>query len=100
MKCVPFFLCVGIGLNVMLSALVPSWREKGWTHWKMYNDCDGDYNPNSWWIALGFAKPRKPVAEGDFDEKTALWLYSCLGTLLILIGLAGIIWFAYLSPGD
>jgi hypothetical protein len=98
-KCVPFFVFVMMGLNVLLSALVPSWREKGWTHWKFYDDERGD-NSGSWLVALGFAKVRKPVAERDFSEKTALWLHSCLGALLVLIGTVGIIWIAYLRPGE
>jgi hypothetical protein len=52
------------------------------------------------WVALGFARPRKPLKEGDFNEKTAIRLYSWLGVLLVLIGLVGITWIAYLNLGN
>ncbi len=100
MKCLPCAAFVGFGLYFLLTALVPSWREKGWNHWKIYNSNDPDSDPNSWWVRLGFGKPQKPTKEGDFDEKTAVRLYSCIGALLVLGGMAGIIWIAYLNPGN
>ncbi|HEX9255664.1 MAG TPA: hypothetical protein VF938_08955 [Candidatus Angelobacter sp.] len=95
-KCLPCFVLVGMGLYFLLTALVPSWREEGWKHWKIYS---GSYNsPNSWLVSLGFAKASKPIKEGD--EKTAIRLYCVFGSLLMLIGIGAIVWIAYLSPGD
>jgi hypothetical protein len=91
LKCTPFFAAVGTGLYVLLSGILPSWRDKDWTHWKIY-DTDEPVTKDSWLVSLGWAKPAKPVAEGEFAPKTAIRFYSGLGTFLILIGLAGIVW--------
>jgi hypothetical protein len=88
-KCLPCFGFVGFGLNLLLTALVPSWREKGWTHWKFYNT-DEPRRPNSWLVQLGFAKPTKPIAEGNFSEKSAVLFYCGLGVLFLVIGLGGL----------
>jgi hypothetical protein len=91
LECLPCFAFVGIGLYLLLTALVPSWREKGWNHWNIYNLNIPGFDPNSWLVALGFAKPWKPLKEGDFNEKTAVRLCLCVGAFLVLIGLAAII---------
>jgi hypothetical protein len=91
LKCVLFFAAVGIGLHILLTGLLPSWRDKDWKRWKVY-DTDEPVREDSWSVALGWAKPTKPVAEGEFEPKTAIRLYCGLGTFLILIGLAGIVW--------
>ena len=87
--CTPFLVFAGIGLYIVGTGLFPSWREKGWRHWKVYA---GDDDDQSVWVALGWAKPAKPVAEGDYDEKTAARVYIFLGLFLLSIGLAGITW--------
>ncbi len=88
-ECLPCLVFVGIGLNFLLTAMVPSWREKGWNHWKYYGDAEGD-NSRAWLVQLGFVKLRKPLAEGDFEPQKAIWLYSAIGGLFTLIGLGGI----------
>jgi hypothetical protein len=96
-RCLPFFGFVGYGLYFLLAALIPSWREPGWRHWKIYA---GEDNSRSLLVQLGFQKVNKPIKEGDFSERTAVRLFFFLGSLLMLLGAAGIVWFAYLSPGD
>ena len=97
--CLPCFGFVGFGLYLFLTAFVPSWREKGWNHWKLFNHQQASSyqstNPNSWLVQLGFAKVRKPIAEGDFDEKSAVLLYCILGTLCLIIGVSGIVLIVY-----
>lgn len=91
-KCLPFLALLGMGLYVLFIALFPSWREKGWKHWRVFDGCDDTNDPNSWWVAVGLVKPRKPLKEGDWDEKTAIWFYSCLGAVLSLIAITGLVW--------
>jgi hypothetical protein len=77
----------------LLTGLLPSWRERGWRHWKIYDVTDDDvHSPNSLWVRLGWAKPAKPVAEGDYDEKTAISMYIVIGLAFLAFGLAGIFW--------
>ena len=59
-ECLPFFVLIGIGLNLLLTALIPSWREPGWRHWKMFA---GEDNSQSLFVQLGFEKANKPVKE-------------------------------------
>jgi hypothetical protein len=66
------------------------WREPGWNHWKVYNT---DTNPNSWLVQLGFAKAPKVVKEGDYSLHKAI----LIGIVLILSGIAGIIWIVHTS---
>ena len=96
LKCLPFFAFVGLGLNSLLIALVPSWREKGWTHWKRYGT-DQARDSRSLLVQLGFAKPAKPIGEGDFSEKEAVTLYLILGSFFVIIGLCGLCLIVYLS---
>jgi len=86
-----------MGLYLLLTALVPSWRDPGWRHWKVYS---GEDNSRSLFVQLGFEKANKPIKEGDFSAKTAVRIYFVLGSLLMLLGAAGIVWLAYLSPGE
>jgi hypothetical protein len=87
---------VGFGLYFLLTGLVPAWREKGWTHWKVYGT-DNPLDSNSLSVKLGFAKPTKPIAEGDFDEKSGALFYSVIGTFFLIIGLGGLVFIVYLS---
>jgi hypothetical protein len=98
-KCLPFFGCVGFGLYFLLIGLIPSWREKGWNHWKLYDTYPLNHpkNSSSWLVQLGFAKPTKPIAEGDFSEKQAVTLSLIFGTLFVLIGLGGLCLIVYLT---
>jgi hypothetical protein len=93
-KCLPCLGFVGFGFYFLLTAFVPAWREKGWSHWKLYNG----YQPRtskSWLMQLGFAKPAKPIAEGDFDEKSGVLFYSAIGVLFLIIGIGGIVVIVY-----
>jgi hypothetical protein len=96
-KCAPFFVFIGYGLYLLLTALVPSWREPGWRHWKIFV---GEDNSRSLLVQLGFQKANKPVKEGDFSEKTAIRLFTIVGSVFVLLGTAGIVWIAYLNPGN
>lgn len=97
LRCLPFFLFVGYGVYWLLTALFPSWREPGWRHWKVYAGSD---NSRSVMVQLGFVKANKPIAEGNYSEKTAVRIFMAMGLFFVLVGVAGIIWFAYLSSGD
>jgi len=46
-------------------------------------------------MQLGFAKPAKPIAEGDFDEKSGVLFYSAIGVLFLIIGIGGIVVIVY-----
>jgi hypothetical protein len=48
-------------------------------------------------VQLGFAKPTKPIAEGDFDEKTGVLFYSVVGAFFLIIGLGGLVLIVYSS---
>jgi hypothetical protein len=96
-KCLPFFILIGYGLYLLLTVLLPSWREPGWSHWKIFVGRD---NSRSLLVQLGFEKANKPVKEGDFSEKTAIRLFTIVGSLLMLLGAAAVVWIAYLNPGD
>jgi hypothetical protein len=88
----PFFVFIGFGLYFLLTALVPSWREPGWRHWKIFA---GEDNSRSLLVQLGFQKINKPVKEGDFSKKTAVWLFIIFGSVLVFLGAAGVVWIAY-----
>ena len=90
LKCFPFFVFLGIGVHLLMTALVPSWREKGWNHWKVFEGYDGNnYNEKSWLVQLGFVQLPKPIAEGDFKLRTAVRLYFVAGVIFTLIGIVG-----------
>jgi len=98
-ECLPFLAFVGFGLYLLLTALFPSWREKNWKHWKFYGIQYGNFTQstylNSLLQGLGFAKQRKPVSEGDFDDKTALLLYYILGAIFLILGIGGLALIVY-----
>ena len=100
MRCLPFFGFIGVGLYFLFTGLIPAWLDQAWNRWKIYFDNSKGADPNSLWVALGFAKAWKPLAEGDFNEKTAVLLCYGLGTIFILIGMAGIVWIAYFGAGQ
>jgi len=58
----------------------------------------GEDNSESLLVQLGFEKANKPVNEGDFSEKTAVWLFIIFGSVLVLLGAIGTVWIAYLNP--
>jgi hypothetical protein len=87
-----------VGLNLLLTGLFPSWREKGWTHYKTYDVSDDDiHHPRSIWVALGWVNAAKPNRQGDLDEKTAALRYCGFGAALVLIGLAGLSWVVFMN---
>src|SRR5438270_5907377 len=99
-ECLPFLAFVGYGVYCLLTALLPSWREQNWKHWASYDeyvDPDSSLNINPWVRQLGFAKLRKPIAEGDLEEKSAVSLYYLLAALFLLIGIGGLILIVHLS---
>jgi hypothetical protein len=100
-ECLLWLGFVGLGLYFLLTALVPAWREKGWNHWAFSGYRYFNQNPpldqNSWLVELGFAKPPKPIAEGDFDEGSAVLLYWTLAALFLLIGIGGLVLVVYRS---
>jgi hypothetical protein len=98
-KCVPFFGFFGIGLYLLLTAIFPSWRSKDWARWTVYRSAglNDVADPNSWLVKLGWMKARKPLAQDEFDIAGAIWWYSCLGAICILIGAVGIVWIVLAS---
>ena len=91
--CLPWLALIGFGLNFLLTALVPSWRENGWNRsafygWNYFNHPPLGPNP---WLQLGFAKRPKPIDQRDFDEKSALLLYWVLAALFLVIGIGGLV---------
>ena len=97
-KCLPFFGFAGIGIYMLCVSFFPSWRQPDWRRWKFYAGCD-DPNPNSWSRKLGFTKPAKPLAEGDWPEKTAHRFYLWVGLGMVLIAFLGIRHFAGVPEG-
>jgi hypothetical protein len=99
--CLPWLGFVGFGVYFLLTAAVPSWREKDWKRWAFYGyhyfNQIPPLNPNSWLLQPGFAKLRKPMARGDFDEKSAILLYWVFAALFLLIGIGGLVLIVYRS---
>jgi len=106
LACLPFFLAVGSGLYYVLAAIFPFWRSPGWNHWKTYDMRDGcgmgqnsyktylgNSSPRSLLVALGFRKAPKVLREGDYSLRQAM----LIGVVLILFGIAGIIWVVHTS---
>jgi hypothetical protein len=93
LQCLPGFFFLGFGINFLLTALVPAWRETGWRHWKYFGPGNpGSYrNENSLLVSLGFVKRPRPDEEGDWDVKTAVRMYLGLGICFFLIGIILII---------
>jgi hypothetical protein len=99
--CLPWLGFLGFGLCFLLTALFPSCREKNWEHWafngyRHFNQSPPS-NPNLWPFQLGFALPRKPITQRDFDEKSAVLLYWALAALFLLIGIGGLVLIVYRS---
>ena len=91
LKCVPCLFFLGVGLDLLLTGLVPSWRSKGWKRWRVYGT-DQPRRPESWLVGLGWAKADKPIAQGEFSESGAFGFHVGLGALFIALGLAGVAW--------
>jgi hypothetical protein len=100
-ECLPWLGFVGFGIYFLLTAGVPAWREKNWEHRAFsghrYFNQNSPLNPNAWLLQPGFAKPRKPMAHGDFDEKSAVLLYWALAALFLLLGIGGLVLIVYRS---
>jgi hypothetical protein len=65
---------------------------KGWNHWTLYYGYSNrPTNPNSLLVQLGFAKVRKPDAQGDFSEKTGVILFYVIAAILLIIGIGGVV---------
>jgi len=94
------------GLYIASRALVPSWRKKVPHRWEIYaGRIDHRDDPKSWLVRCGFVKPRfvkapRLVAEGDFDEKTAIWVSVRFGMLCALIGIGVILLGIYGPPSE
>jgi hypothetical protein len=90
LKCVPLLGIFGVGLYLLLTAIIPSWREPGWRHYRFY----GTRRPNlkgDWLVDMGLVKPTKPIAEGDMDVSTAVRFYFILGLTLLAGGVLGLV---------
>lgn len=98
-ECLPFLVFVGFGLYFLLTALFPSWREKNWKHWQFYGIRYGNITQRTYLNSLlegpGFTKRRKPIAEGDFDDNSALLLYYVLGAIFLVLGIGGLALIVY-----
>jgi hypothetical protein len=81
-KCFPFFVFIGLGLYSLFTALTPAWREQSVNRWKVYLEA------------------RRPITQIDFNEKTAILLYSGVGTLFVLMGIVGLVLNAYGGSGQ
>lgn len=101
LKCIPFLGCVGAGFYLLLTVIFPSWREPGWSHYRIYST-DRPQIKTSWidpgsakptWLAdMGLVKPAKPVKEGDMNVSMATWVYSIIGLVFLAVGGAGLVW--------
>jgi len=87
---VPAFLCPHWGWTQPIADGADSFV--AWTWFA------GEDNSESLLVQLGFEKANKPVNEGDFSEKTAVWLFIIFGSVLVLLGAIGTVWIAYLNP--
>jgi hypothetical protein len=99
LACLPFFIAAGFGVYMLLASFFPSWRERGWNHWKVFVNTDDDGGfIRSITNDLGFSKPAKPTAEGDWPEVKARRIYFWTGLALILVAFLGIRHFAGVPP--
>ena len=69
-----------MGFYALLTAQVPSRREEART---VLNDLSSAILRL---MSPGFAMPRKPGPEDQFDERTTVWFYGGLGAVFTLIG--------------
>jgi hypothetical protein len=91
LECVPWLALVGFGLNFLFTALVPSWRGRNWTHWKLYSP--GHFQPpllGSFLGQLGFVK-RGTIVERHFDERSAVLLNYILAAIFLFLGISGLV---------
>jgi cytochrome c oxidase assembly factor CtaG len=77
MKCIPFLVLIGTGLSSLFTALTPAWREQSVNRWRIY------------------LQVRRSMTQIDFDEKTAILLFSGVGTVFVLMGFAGLVCIAF-----
>ena len=81
----PFLLLFGVGLCLVLVAVIPSWRKKGMIHSEIY---------------MGSWKSKDEptvIAEWDLSEETSAKVNAIVGGLLIIGGIAGVIWISHLK---
>lgn len=90
LKSAPYLGLFASGIYLVLIAIFPSWRKRGWRHYEIYDTA----NPNekgSWLVVAGLVKADKPVKEGELSASSAMWFYSILGLALVAGGLAGLV---------
>ena len=90
LKSAPYLGLFGSGLYLLLIAIFPSWRGRGWRHYKIY-DTPNPNQKRSWLVDAGLVKADKPAKEGELSVSSAVWFYSILGLALIAGGLAGLV---------
>jgi len=90
LKSAPFLGLLGSGIYLVLIAISPSLRGRGWRHYEIY-DTPNPNEKGSWQVDAGLVKADKPVKEGELSVSSAVWLYTILGLALITGGLAGLV---------
>jgi len=88
-KLAPSAFFVAIGVYCLLLALLPSFREKNWRYGRFQGW--GLNPPNSWLTHVGFGKFRTPFDEGNFDERSMVFLYYTFAALFLSVGISGLI---------
>ena len=99
-ECLPYLAFVGFGLNFLLTASVPSWRGNDRGHWTLYNFVISLQTAlDSFLGQLGFINPglikRKPIAESNLDEKSAILIYYVFAGTFLFLGVSGLVLILY-----
>jgi len=88
-KLAPSAIFFAIGAYCLLLALRPSFREKNWRYERFQG---WGLNPLNFWLTqLGFGKFRMPFDEGNFDERSMVFLYYTFASLFLSVGISGLI---------
>ena len=100
LMCLPYLAFVGFGLNFLLTASVSSWRGNDPRHWTLYNFVISLQTAlDSFLGQLGFINPglmkRKPIAESNLDEKSAISLYYVFAATFLSLGVGGLVLILY-----
>jgi hypothetical protein len=77
-----FLLLFGVGLYLVLVEVIPSWRKRGVDSLETY---------------LGHGRSRTVIEEWDLNGRKSARVNAIVGGLLMLGGIAGIIWTSYLK---